>query len=445
MRHPADFCAILDRSSTRAERRGARPSAAMVVEMSARREGGGGWRIVLAMFLVTAIIYGVAIYGFIILSQPLGVERGFSRAQAGNLVSAMWLAAPLALFCAPIIARVGAWRLLVAGLLIEAAAFAAITGVEQFWQVYALRMAMGMGKIFAIVSMPVIVSQWFSKRFGTAIAFAWCGGSFGGLVIAPLAEVMGREFGWRPAILMLSALTVVTTSLIACLGYSAGHPIRGERQRERDRSAAPRAGEGASTASVGWREIRSINWLTAALMAFAVAISGIAAIAFTIEAPSLMEAIGYSPANAATILGLTAAGAILGQLGAGWMLDRFSVRVVALETGAAVLTGLIAFHLLKQNPAMWAAVLAALIFGAGMGACEVLWITLTKRQFGTGLFAVSYGAWSFSYQFGYAAGGWIGGRVYEAATPAMFLTFIGLLYLPAVALSMWRPAARNEP
>jgi predicted MFS family arabinose efflux permease len=395
------------------------------------------WQIAFAMFLVTAVVYGVAIYGFVILAPPLAAEMGYSHIQSGNLVSAMWLVAPLALFCAPLIGRLGAWRVLLGGLLIDAGAFAAITLTDQFWQLYALRLVMGVGKIVAIVSMPVIVSQWFSKRFGTAIAFAWCGGAFGGLVIAPLAETLARELGWRPAVLWLSALVVVAALVIGLLGRSAGAsgPLEAH--------GLP-AAEGEVATKPGWREIRSINWATAGSMAFAVAASGIGAIAFVIHAPSLMQSVGFSPTMAAAVLGLSSAGAIVGQLSVGWMLDRTSVPMVSAVTAVLIFAGLLIFYLLEQDPLAWVGVVAALVFGAGMGACEVLWITLTKRQFGTAMFAVTYGAWSFSYQTGYAAGGGIGGALYEIGNPSVFLAAIGVFYMPAVVLSVWRPSARNE-
>jgi predicted MFS family arabinose efflux permease len=413
------------------------PSHETEHEESLSTSGSRSWRIALAMFLVTAIVYGVAIYGFIILSQPLAAEMGYSHIQSGNLVSAMWLVAPLALFCAPLIGRLGAWRILLVGLVIDAAAFASITLTDQFWQLYALRMVMGVGKTLAIVAMPVIISQWFTRRFGTAIAFAWCGGSFGGLVVAPLAETLARELGWRSAVLWLSALVVVTALVIGLLGRSAGAPGTVE-------PLGPSTAEHKIAARPGFTEIRSINRVTASLMAFAVLMSGIGAISFVIQAPTLMESIGYSPTMAAAVLGFSSAGAIAGQLSTGWMLDRARVRTVSAVTALLILSGLFAFHLLEQRPLVWAAIAAALVFGAGMGACEVLWITLTKRQFGTALFAITYGAWSFSYQIGYAAGGGISGAIYELGNPAIFLAAIGVFYAPALVLSIWRPSARNE-
>lgn len=414
---------------------------------SRRKPFYAGWRIVFAMFLTTATVYGATIYGFIILSQPMAQEHHWTGAQSGNLVSAMWLIAPLALFCAPIINKVGPWRLLIGGLLIDAVAFASITLVEHFWQLYLLRIAMGAGKVMAVVSMPVIVGRWFSRRFGTAIAFAWCGGAFGGLLLSPVTEALDQHFGWRGAALALSALMVLAALSVAMLGRGAAFPADLGYGRDGDApeiSTDGTAQPSAPDTAIGWRDIRSINWTTAIFMVFAVATSGIAALAFTAQAPLLMENIGYSSYVAATILGLTAAGAMGGHIAAGWMLDRLRAGWTSAMTGALLFSGLVMFHMLETNPLVSFATVAALVVGAGMGASEVLWITLTKRQFGAGLYVVTYGGWSCSYQLGYALGGGIGGAISEHAGYSIFLIAIACLYAPAVVLSIFRPGAYNE-
>ena len=148
------------------------------------------WGVAAILFFGLACLFGIALYGFIILAQPMAHERGWSAAQTGALVSAMWLASPLALFCAPIIERVGARRLFVAGLVILAIAFGSVVLVSSFWQLYLLRLAMGVGKTLCAVSVPVIVTRHFSERFGTAMAIVWSGGAVGGLAFSPLTEFL---------------------------------------------------------------------------------------------------------------------------------------------------------------------------------------------------------------------------------------------------------------
>ena len=165
-----------------------------------------GWRIVFAMFLVTTTVYGNTVFGFIVLSGPLAEQFGWSATTTGTLVSAPWLIAPLALFVAPVIERLDPKRLIIFGLILQCLCLAAFGHISEFWHLYLLRLVMGVGKVVSVVAVPVMVSRWFSGRFGTAMALAWCGGSFGGVVMSPIAERLTAELGWADASLALAGI-----------------------------------------------------------------------------------------------------------------------------------------------------------------------------------------------------------------------------------------------
>jgi predicted MFS family arabinose efflux permease len=395
------------------------------------------------MFLVTATIYGTTVYGFIILSGHMAEQFDWTKAQAGSLVSAMWLIAPIALCCAPLIKRVGAWNLLAGGLAIDAAALWASASADAFWQVLALRVAMGVGKILAIACVPVIVAQWFSARFGTAIAIAWCGGSFGGLVLAPVTEQAVDRFDWRWATQSLAGLVLAVALIVfvaAKLTHAAAraphsHVAAHDLPTEERQSSETRQRSG----------LGSIGWATASCMVLAVACSGIGGLALTVSMPAILESGGFSSTFAAALLGVVAAGAMGGQLASGWMLDRRRSYWTSFSVVLGMLIGLSLFGLLGPTGSGNAhAVLAALAFGAAAGGCEVLWITLTKRQFGTELFPLTYGGWCVAYQLGCAMGGGIGGVIYDRFDQSVLLIAVGLFFVPAAVLSIWRPNAINE-
>lgn len=401
-------------------------------------EGRGyyGWRIVAGMFFMTAVLFGSTIYAFILLAENIAIEKSWSAASSGNLVSAMWLVSPLALFCAPLIARVGAWRVLIAGLLILAATFAATFAVETFWQIYLLRMAMGAGKTLAVVSMPVIIAELFSRRFGLAIAISWCGGAFGGLALSPIAQLLIAKFGWRLTALSIAAMMLIVVATLASLG-------RAYRSVDIKRGKYREKGHADGNVSY-WSRMATIDLAPAIFMALAVAASGIAVLAFAIEMPPFLEARGFSPTAAATILGLSAAGGMIGNLLAGWMLDRWRSDFASCAVALMVVSGLSAFALLDTYPLTSLASAGSLLFGVGLGLAEILWITLTKRQFGANLFPLTYGGWSFSYAIGYALAGYSRAAANEVLSGDQFLLFIAALCAPTVVLSVWRPKKRNH-
>jgi MFS family permease len=403
------------------------------------RLGYARWAVVFGMFLVTSTVVGVALYGFIIVAQAMAIERGWTSTQAGSLVSAMWLSAPLALVFGPISKRFGAWKFLIGGLLLEAVAFLLLGSAEAFWQVYLLRVAMGAAKVCCIVTIPVIISAWFEERFSLAIALAWCGGAFGGMVAAPAAELLIDAQDWRSAVRALAAAIAAVASVVAAIGWRARRASTNACAHE-DKSDFTRP-------RLGFREAAAaIQPSTAATMAFAIAMSGIAFLAFAFETPKLLVSAGFSPTVAASVLGLNAAGALIGSATAGWTLDRYPLHRTTVATALALAAGLCAFAIVTRfpAPAVAVAVFGSVAFGCGLGACEVLWITLTKRQFGASLFVVTYGGWSFSYQLGYALAGPIAGAISERIDHLQFLIVIGLFCIPPIAFGLWRPGARSD-
>src|SRR5450755_1210136 len=113
------------------------------------RSGGlyYGWRVLIALFLAGFMVYGGGLYSFVLFVVPLTQEFHWNRAATGGLVTAFWLSAPLILLGGFGIKRFGATRMLIAGILIEAACVALLSTVSTFGEMYLLRAAMGLGKV----------------------------------------------------------------------------------------------------------------------------------------------------------------------------------------------------------------------------------------------------------------------------------------------------------
>lgn len=401
-----------------------------------------GWRVVFAMFLATTMVYGNTFYGFIILTEPLAQEFRWSATQTGSLVSAMWMVAPLALVVAPVILRFGALPMVIFGLTLQALTLALLGQVDSFGQLYALRVIMGVGKVIAVVSVPVMITTWFSRRFATAMALAWCGGSFGGFVMSPTTERLAASLGWRGASLSLAAIMAAAIVIIILLCRGARAPADLGLAADGDMAAASALGEPEAEKAT-YADLRAIPVLTALLMALSVLGIGMAQIAMLTQAPTLMQVGGLSAALAATLLGVSAATSTLGQISVGMLLDRLSVGWCNLITGGALLTGLILLVLLQTNHSPVVAAFAMALFGFGMGGNEMIWITLTKRQFGARLFAFTYGGWSCMMAVGYALGGTVGGWSYDNLPVAAYPMIILTMYASSLLFAVWRPAKRN--
>lgn len=402
-----------------------------------------GWRIVCALFLAILALFGVSIYSFIIFTAPLAEEFGWSAAQMGSLVSAMWLVAPLSLFAGPITARVSPWRLAILGLCVQAVALLVVGHVTELWQLYLLRIGMGLGKIMTAMSAPLIVARWFQRRFATAVAIVWAGGSAGGLVLAPLTEALVQQVGWRTAASLLAVAVLAVVLVVSLLARGPRGPHELADDPEGVLAAAGPATAPGDAGRPAWSQVAKAPAL---LMALSIMGIGMTAIATFSQQPVFLQAAGLSSAVAATLLGLTAAGSLVGSASIGWLLDTFRGWWSAALVAGAVYVGVLTLAMLLSHPGVVIATIGALGLGYGFGAGEVLWLTFTKRQFGEALFPLTYGGWYFALQLGYALGGGVGGWTIEHLGSAGFLLLLAALFatptLASVSLraARWRPA-----
>src|SRR5271170_3066341 len=163
-----------------------------------------GRKVLAALFMAGFMVYGGGLYCFVLLVPPLTEEFHWSRAATSGLVTAFWLSAPLILFGGAAIKRFGATRLLIAGIILEAACVALLSTVSAFGEMYALRAAMGVGKVMFAVTLPYAVSRWFSRHYSLGLGVVWAGWHVGGMVLAPLTGFIIVHYGWRAACLAIA-------------------------------------------------------------------------------------------------------------------------------------------------------------------------------------------------------------------------------------------------
>lgn len=400
-----------------------------------------GWRVVAALFLCTLALFGVTIFSFIILTTPMAAEFGWTATQSGMLISAMYLVAPLALLAGPMTRRVRPWRLIIAGLCVQAVAMALLAHVSSIGQLTLLRVFMGLGKIMTASAAPIVVAQWFSRRFASAVALVWAGGSAGGFIMSPLTEALVALLGWRHAALAIAGIVLLLAGAAALLARGAASPAELGLGLDGDRLGA--AVDGAPEVAAPSPAAQSINPWVAAAMMLAVIGAGIVSLGTQAQEPTFLHGAGLSAGVAATILGLTAAGSLIGSASIGFVLDRVRGWLCGLLVSAGIYLGLFGFSVVLHMPSAPLAALGALALGYGFGAGEVMWITFAKRQFGEAAFPLAYGGFYFCLQVGYALGGGIAGMGLERFGATGLLGLLALLYLPPLVVSQCIRAART--
>lgn len=397
-----------------------------------------GWIIVAVLFLCVGTLMGASIYGFIMVADIMARAHGWSESEAGGIVSAMWLVAPLALLSAPVIKRFGPWKLIIGGLMILAVAFACLTFATEFWQVYGLRILMGFGKVAIMTSVPVVVARWFDLRFGTAISIVWAGGSAGGIVFAPLVEYLNRTAGFQTTALTLAGgiAAVAAMAVFAARLRRPGGDLGSDGAGEDNAGAAQDDVAGPSAQ-------RPASWPLVAGIIVATIGLGCANVAFLAMNPQILADFGIDTRTVALIVGFNAAASMVGALLIGWLTDRFGLGWPVLGMTAIYFGGIFAYLFLTHSPLASVALLGTTCIGLGAAAAEVLWISLLKREASGSRFAMIYGVWYFAIQVGYAVGGFAGGSILGNLGIAAFILFAAVTYAATPLFSAWRLLGRS--
>ena len=413
-----------------------------------------GWRLVGALFMAGFMVYGGGLYSFVLFVPPLTAEFHWSRAATTGLVTAFWLSAPLILAGGFAIRRVGATRLLIAGILIEAVCVALLATVSSFWQMYLLRAAMGFGKVMFAVTLPYAISRWFARHYSLGLGIAWAGWHAGGLVLAPLTGAIIAAYGWRSACgaiaLGLVTLGLVPTLLLGRAGSPAelGLGLDGDPLQPTSVTAAitaPGEATEAPAGSLGALLRAPMFWMIALVTVFFYGTYG----GLLTHEAAVVEAAGFSPGLAALVLGSTAGFAVLGGLATGWVLDRRSVRAVGVAMHALLIAGAVSLLLAARDHSVLALVAYAACFGITIGGCDIFFVAVIRRRFPAVSIAYGYSAWYFSQILTLLIAGPAAGRMFDlSGSYDRTLTLLAASAVLALLLSllvMWPAGLERAP
>lgn len=332
----------------------------------------------------------ILVFSFPVFLKALTKEFHASRSAISlafslhNVVAA--IGAPL---FGRLVDRVGSRRVIVPGTILLAALLignrlvtVSVLGIYIFNMLGAFT-GMGAGPI----PYSNIISRWFDKRRGSALAVMMLGLGISAVVTPSLVQRLITSFGWRTAYsiygcaMMLIALPVVITFMRDAPSEMGLLPD----------GANPSSATARNTelAGLSWREARRTR--TFWLMVSAFFLLGASVHACVLHLAAMLTDRGITAQTAALASSVAGAGLLVGRVASGFLLDRYLGSRVAMcfSGGAALGTVLL---LLGHGAAAFA---GALLVGLGMGAEGDLIAYLTSRYFGLKAFGELYG-----YAFG---------------------------------------------
>jgi len=370
-------------------------------------------------------------------------EFGWGRGEAAGIYSVttvmIGLAGPLT---GLLLDRFGPRRLFVGGALVTAAGMAAASRAGSLLQLYlTYGFLTGIGNS-ALTSTPnmVVVSKWFPRSTGRAIAIADIGTGLGVLIIVPAAQWLILRLGWRGA---LFSLALFVAGVLVPANWVQRVPGEGD--------AIDETGEGASPPEVGAAE-RGLTlrgavaapefwWLALVRLS-----SGMAFQVITVHLVAYIVGTGYGKMTAASIVGLASMASMLGRYLVGVGTDRLGRgRTMTLAYCSTALGILAVMTLESAGPVALAAFIV--FYGLSQGSAGIVVAARAADLFQGSCFGQINGWISLGNGLGEGVGSWLGGAVHDrtgsyqpafaAAILALVLAVGSMSRTYARAMSVW--------
>jgi sugar phosphate permease len=356
-----------------------------------------GWRALAGAGVLFA--FGVpALFGstFGLFMVPLEQTQGWGRADiAFSLTLTMgvgWLSSLAAGWLAD---HARLRPLLIVGIVLGAANLAAFSLIgANIWNFYALVLALAFS---ALGASPLIVSKlvqgWFDRRLGTAMGLLFACSSIGSVLHPLIVNTVIQQAGWRQAFVAMAVLHLVFGLLAVALAARERAP--GMAPAPEVRAPGEKAPMIAFLVDVTWWKLALWN------LAFATGSSFI-----MVHFAALLHDRGVAPAQIGIAASLVGASHFVGNLLAGWLVDRINPQRMAW----LLMTAPFAAALMMLFGQGYAAMLAAaLVLGLASGSDGSLSIFLIRHYFGARLFGQAAGTQMTLMAIGGGLAPWLSG------------------------------------
>ncbi len=362
-----------------------------------------GWYMVAAGMGLHLWVSIAWVYGIQLFITPLTQTFGWSRALISGAFSLQRLEGsaitPIEGF---LVDRFGPRWFMVAGAFIIGLGFILLSLINSIWMFYAgvMTISLGMSLCMGVPRTWAIV-QWFQRLRGRALGIGGSGAFISGPLLI-IVVLLIDNLGWRQAFQVLGIATWVICMPLCLVFRGRPHqygqlPDGGPPKGAQDGSpqvAAARGGQPEGDFKIRQALTNKSFWLLTVIFAA----QGFGTSGLIVHMIPYFESIGFTRAQAASVIGYFTVLSVFARVGGGWVADYFDKRIVL----AGILACSVASFVLMANiTAYWQVIPFALVFGTAFGAMIPTNGVVISAYFG----ARNFGAISGFIQMGTAASG----------------------------------------
>jgi MFS family permease len=403
------------------------------------------WVILAVCFLVSALIAGINT-SFGVFLVPLSHQFGWS---AGAISFAYSLFMLVNGFSAFGVGRVGdkyGSRLVffIGGVLFGLSLILTSTMTE-VWHLYLwYGVLAGIGRSPLNVTLVSMISRWFSKHRGLVMGIVNSGTGAGSSLFTPFTSWLIVAFSWQEAYVVMAVMVWVSLTAAVMLlrddprdmGYL---PYGEEDAQSEPAKASKKSGAKPQPKGLEWElgdAMRTLQFWELGILHFCCCMCH--AIPLVHIVPYAIRS-GLAPTTAASILAAIGVFSFLGRIMWGILADRWGPKPAYVL--AVFQQGLMMVWLLgTTNPVMF--FLFAFFWGIGYGGTMPPYALFVKDYYGLKSFGAIYGGIMVLASLGMAAGGYLGGFLFDLSgsyQPAWVLSLVAGIVTAFVALDLAPP------
>ena len=391
-----------------------------------------GWGVAAAAFAgVMTSFSPIVPYTFSLFLNPLHAAFGWKRAAMdGTFAIAAITVALVSPFLGMLFDRFPPRRIILPSIAVFALALASLSrlggNIAQFYATFFVLGLVANGTAQFAYTRTILT--WFQKRRGLAIATILTGSGVGSILIPPATQWTIAHHGWQSAYLLLGGIALLGLPLTALLVRNRPDPVP-------EQHTAALTGVSVSSAFAS-----AAFWILCGITV----LSAFSENGLVTNLAAILTEHGVTAGSAALALSVRGGAGILGRLGVGFLIDRFSPQRIqtAILLLAAAGTLVLAY---ASSPA--AALFGATLLGIGLGSEADVLPYLLANYFGRKHFAVLYGLTWTAYAIGGATGPMFLGHLYDRAGAyrSQFIVYLALVAFAAAAVSLLLRRTRRTP
>ncbi len=391
------------------------------------------WAVVVASLLLIFFSQG-AMFTLAVQLKPIAADMGWSREAPSLGYSAAFFGAGVgALYFGQLSERVGMTRITAFGAVSVATGVYLASLASEPWHVW-LSYGVFVGLLGnACMFTPLIanVARWFERRRGIALGIATCGQSLGGTIWPPVATWVNGLVGWRETLQIYAA---------ACLLVMIPLTLLLRRRPPTPTSVAKGAKQKGGNLVLGLDPRVMTVALSSAIVCCCIPMS-----IPLVHLPAHGTDLGFTPQAAAALLSVALFASLASRILGGALADRIG-GLRTLFIGSAIQCAMLAVIAFERD--LWTLYGVCLLYGLGYGGIIAMYAYILREYFPPVGLAKRM---AVVYLFGtsaMAAGGWLGGRIFDASGSYQeaFLTgvafnLVNLAIIGGLILRAWRQGA----